>query len=82
MLHRTLTNGGSNIRHPANITMLSLSVVLVPAFGLWERRQERLHKPTLMPNSLWKNTVFTSVCLIIIFTYAVVNAMELFCSLL
>lgn len=77
----TLTNSGSNIRHPANITMLAFSITLVPGFILWERRQERRQKPALIPLSLWKNTVFTSVCLTVIFSYAVANAMELFCSL-
>lgn len=62
--------------------MLIISIALVPAFVFWERRQERLRKPALIPNSLWKNAVFTSVCLMVMFSYAVTNAMELFCSLL
>lgn len=62
--------------------MLTVSVALVPAFIFWERRQESRQRAALIPNSLWKNTVFTSVCLMVMVSYAVGNAMELFCSLL
>jgi hypothetical protein len=77
-----LTNDISNIEKPVNIALLFISVVLVPVFIVWEQRQERLQKPALIPNTLWKNRVFTNVCLIVMFSNAVVNAMELFCSLL
>jgi hypothetical protein len=79
---RTLTSGVSNIRHPANISLLCVSLGLVLAFVFWERRQERQQKPALIPNSLWRNIAFTSVCLMVLFSYAVVNVMELFSSLL
>lgn len=74
--------GLSEIRHPANIACLSISVALVPAFGFWVARQERLEKPALIPNSLWKDSTFTSICLVVILSYAVMNTMELFCCLL
>ena len=79
---RTLTGAISNIRQPANIALLLLSIVLIPAFIFWETRREHLNVPALIPNSLWKNTVFTSVCLTVLFSNAVANSMEVFCSLL
>ena len=81
-LNRTLSGAVSNIRHPASIALLVLSVALVPSFILWERRREALGLSALIPNSLWKNTVFTSVCLTVLLSNAVVNAMENYCSLL
>lgn len=55
---------------------------MIPVFIFWEARRERLQLPALIPNSLWRNRVFTSVCLTVLFSNAVANAMEVFCSLL
>ncbi|KAH8766572.1 major facilitator superfamily domain-containing protein [Hyaloscypha finlandica] len=77
----TLTSSISYISRPANIALLLVSVTLVPIFVIWEARRERLYLPALIPNSLWRNTVFTSVCLTVLFSNAVANAMEVFCSL-
>ncbi|KAH8693030.1 putative MFS transporter [Talaromyces proteolyticus] len=76
-----LTNDISNIKRPVNITLLIIAVALVPVFILWEQRQERRGQPALMPNSLWKNRVFTNICLMVMFAWGVCNVMELFCSL-
>jgi hypothetical protein len=80
--NRTLTGDVHNIRHPVNIALLIVAVALIPTFILWQRRREHLGLPALIPNTLWKNTVFTSVCITVIFANAVANAMEVFCSLL
>ncbi|OBT78511.1 hypothetical protein VF21_00985 [Pseudogymnoascus sp. 05NY08] len=77
----TLTGAVSNIRQPTNIALLLLSILLIPAFIFWEARRERRNLPALIPNSLWKNTVFTSVCLTVLFSNALANSMEVFCSL-
>lgn len=79
---RALTNDVGNIKTAGNIVMLVICVILVPVFILWEQRQERLGKPALIPNSLWRNSVFTNVCLMVMFSWAVINVMELYCSLL
>ncbi|KAH8819328.1 major facilitator superfamily domain-containing protein [Xylogone sp. PMI_703] len=76
-----LANNASNIRDPGNIAILVVSVALVPGFIFWEHSQQKQQRPVLIPNSLWKNRVFTSICLMIIFSNAVTNAMEVFCSL-
>uniref|UniRef100_A0A093VDF7 Putative MFS-type transporter n=1 Tax=Talaromyces marneffei PM1 TaxID=1077442 RepID=A0A093VDF7_TALMA len=76
-----LTNDVNNIKTPGNIAMLVICVLLMPVFILWEQRQERLGKPALIPNSLWRNSVFTNVCLMVMFSWAVINVMELYCSL-
>ncbi|KAF7190460.1 MFS-type transporter 1 [Pseudocercospora fuligena] len=71
----------AHITKPANITLLIISLLLIPAFAFWVRRQEQLGKPALIPNSLWKNLSFTSVCLMMLLSSAVVNCLELYSSL-
>lgn len=80
--HSMITSDVTSIRKPVTIALLSLSVALVPAFIFWVGRQERLQKPALIPNSIWKNTAFTAVCLIVLLSFAVMQTMELFVSLL
>lgn len=70
------------ISHPANAVLLGFSLALVPAFIFWVRRQERLQKPALVPNSIWKNQPFTTACLMVLLSFAVMQSMELFVSLL
>lgn len=70
------------IRQPTNIVSLLLSVALLPFFAWWMRRQELRGKPALIPNRLWKNSAFTSVCLMVLLSSAVTEGMELFASLL
>jgi Na+/melibiose symporter-like transporter len=69
------------IKKPANIVLLCLSLALVPGFITWMNRQEKLRKPALIPNSIWKNRAFTTVCIMVLLSIAVMNIMELFCSL-
>jgi hypothetical protein len=72
----------SNIKRPANIVLLILSILLIPIFVLWMQRQTRNAKPALIPNSLWKNRTFTSICLMVLLANALIFGMELFSSLL
>ena len=45
-------------------------------FILWQGRQERKSKPTLIRNSLWKNLAFTSVCINVFLIWGAFNAFE------
>jgi hypothetical protein len=71
-----LTGSTTHIKDPATIATLSLGLALVPAFGLWVHRQEKLGKPAIIPNSLWHNKVFTSICLNVFFLWGAFNATE------
>lgn len=62
--------------------MLCLSAIAFLAFVGWVHRQVEVKKPALIPNSLWKNATFSSICVTIALSFAVLNSMELFCSLL
>ena len=46
------------------------------AFVLWVGRQERLGRPALIPNSLWRNKVFSSICINVFCVWAAFNAFE------
>ncbi|KAK5154424.1 hypothetical protein LTS14_006559 [Recurvomyces mirabilis] len=70
-----------NIRRASNIILLVFSVALAPAFAFWMNRQEKRNKPALIPNSIWKNSAFTSICLMVLLVYGVQNSIELFSSL-
>ena len=77
-----ITSDIAEIHRPTNIALLTLSLALVPVFVLWVGRQERNAKPALIPNSIWKNKAFTSICLMVLLAFGVMQAMELFVSLL
>ncbi|KAL8885123.1 MAG: hypothetical protein Q9192_006701, partial [Flavoplaca navasiana] len=76
-----VTGSSSSIREPLNATLLTIAAVLVPVFVYWVGRQERLGKPALIPNSLWKIPAFTAVCLMVLISWGVMNSMEYFVSL-
>lgn len=77
-----ITGSSSSIREPINATLLTMAAVLVPVFVFWVGRQERLGKPALIPNSLWKIPAFTAVCFMVMLSWGVMNSMEFFVSLL
>ena len=77
----SITSNASRIKDPSNVVLLSTSVVLLPAFVFWVGRQERLGKPAIVPNSLWRNGVFTAVCVTVFFVWAAFNAVQYFLTL-
>lgn len=56
-------------------------MALVPSFVLWVGRQEKLGRPAVIPNSLWRNRIFSVVCLGVFTVWGVFNAIESFQSL-
>jgi nitrate/nitrite transporter NarK len=50
--------------------------VLLVAFVLWVGRQERLNRPALIPNSLWRHKVFSCICFNVFCIWAAFNAFE------
>ncbi|KAM0452060.1 hypothetical protein ACHAPV_009684 [Trichoderma viride] len=70
-----------SIHKASTIALLVVSAVLIPVFIGWMQYQEKHQRNALIPNSLWKNWVFTSCCLMVLFTTAVCNCMELYSSL-
>ncbi|MCJ1385634.1 hypothetical protein MMC17_008757 [Xylographa soralifera] len=72
----SLTGSTASVRSPATITTLSTAIVLIPAFILWMSRQQRLNRPALIPNTLWRNRVFTSICVNVFLIWGAFNAFE------
>jgi MFS family permease len=69
------------LEEPQIITLLSLSLVLIGSFPWWMNYQVRRGKPALIPNKVWRNWAFTSVCLAIFLCYAAMTAIEYFTTL-
>lgn len=65
-----------NILQPQNIVLLVISVLLLPAFSLWVRRQVKREKAALIPNALWQNLPFLFICMAMFFTWAAFNAFQ------
>ncbi|KAL8721628.1 MAG: hypothetical protein Q9225_001717 [Loekoesia sp. 1 TL-2023] len=73
--------GPDNLKATANVILLVISLALVPIFVLWMSYQEKNSRPALIPNSIWKNTAFTSICIVQLLSWAVLNVMEFYSSL-
>ncbi|KAK5107135.1 hypothetical protein LTR62_001693 [Meristemomyces frigidus] len=71
-----ITGSASDIRQPATLSFLIVALVLVPVFIFWVGRQERLGRPAIIPNSLWRNKIFTTICLAVFLTWGSFNALE------
>jgi MFS family permease len=76
-----LSTDSDNIRQHSSIAMLTISIMLMVTFPFWMYYQESKGRPALVPNYLWKNLPFASVCALTILIWGVLNSMELFSSL-
>ncbi|KAH8819726.1 integral membrane protein [Xylogone sp. PMI_703] len=76
-----LSSGASHFVAPVTLTLFSVAVVLLPLFAFWVARQERLGKVAIMPPSLWRNTVFTSLCVTVFIVWGIFNAIQFFLTL-
>ncbi|KAF5657632.1 integral membrane protein [Fusarium heterosporum] len=64
------------IRKPLNLTLLCLGLTLLPAFIMWMHFQTSRGRPALIPNKMWTNLPFASVCAIVFFVWGSLNATE------
>ncbi|PTB59943.1 hypothetical protein M431DRAFT_514499 [Trichoderma harzianum CBS 226.95] len=69
------------IRDPKSIVFICLIAMSLPLFVGWVHRQVKLGKPALIPNALWKDTAFSSICGTVALSFGVTTCMELFASL-
>ncbi|KAL4887269.1 major facilitator superfamily domain-containing protein [Aspergillus karnatakaensis] len=76
-----ITESYHMISEPYIIALFVVSIVLLPVFVVWVGWQERHGRPALIPNSLWKNTLFTATCIVVFFAWAELNALQYFTSL-
>ncbi|TLD24817.1 hypothetical protein PspLS_05454 [Pyricularia sp. CBS 133598] len=71
----------SVIRTATTATLLALSLMLLVLFPFWMSYRTRHGKAALIPNSLWRNVPFTSMCILITLSWGALNSIELFSSL-
>ncbi|KAF5602382.1 aminotriazole resistance protein [Fusarium subglutinans] len=69
------------IKDASSIVLLSLSLVALPLFVGWMHLQVKRGLPALIPNAFWRNHSFTTICVTIALSNAVINSLELFASL-
>lgn len=69
------------IRDPQAIVLLLLSISLILLFPLWMRHQTRRNRPALVPNRLWRNAVFSSICICVFFSWASMNCIQYLATL-
>ncbi|KAL3465835.1 major facilitator superfamily domain-containing protein [Aspergillus heterothallicus] len=76
-----LSANPSRIKSVESIVILCLAAAALPCFVGWAHHQVKRNQPALIPNSLWRNKAFSSICATIAISNAVINSMELFASL-
>lgn len=72
----TIAGSRSSIKQPSSIVLLTLALALIPVFIYWVGRQENRGKPAIIPNSLWRNRIFTTICIAVFLTWGSFNALE------
>lgn len=76
-----LSEDRSSIRTPVVIALLVISLLLMPVFVWWMRHAAKRGLPVLIPNGLWRSITFSSVCIMVMMSYAVMQVLELYTSL-
>ncbi|KAJ0122694.1 uncharacterized protein J7T55_003210 [Diaporthe amygdali] len=72
----TDSDATSHMRVPLNIVLLVTGVALMPVYVFWMHHQTDRGRPALIPNELWKNQPFTSVCVTVFLVWGALNASE------
>lgn len=76
-----ISSSYKRLDNPQNIALLTIAIVLLAVFPFWMDYQVKRGKPALIPNSLWKNRSFTSVCIAVFLCWASLNGIEYFTTL-
>uniref|UniRef100_A0A8H7KAW1 Major facilitator superfamily (MFS) profile domain-containing protein n=1 Tax=Bionectria ochroleuca TaxID=29856 RepID=A0A8H7KAW1_BIOOC len=66
---------------PVNIALLAVSLSLLVAFPFWMDFQVKKNHPALIPNKMWRNWGFTSICVAVFLCWASLNGIEYFTTL-
>ncbi|KAL3426009.1 MFS transporter [Phlyctema vagabunda] len=66
---------------PASLAIFSVGTSLFIAFAFYSRRQEKLGRKVVIPPSIWRNPVFTSLCITVFFMWGAFNAVPYFLTL-
>jgi hypothetical protein len=63
-----VSNDSQRIHDATQATLLSIGGACLPSFVFWVQRQEKLGKPALIPNFLWEELAFSSICVMVFLT--------------
>ena len=77
----TTTTSYRKFSDPKNTALFVGSLILLGAFPVWMDYQVRHQRPAIIPNRLWRNAAFTSICLAVFLCWASLNAIEYFTTL-
>ncbi|RDL38338.1 Uncharacterized protein BP5553_02678 [Venustampulla echinocandica] len=75
------TSSYRNIGDTQNIVLLIVSGVLLGAFPCWMHYQCKKSRPALIPNRLWGNASFTSICISVFLCWGSLNGIQYFTTL-
>lgn len=75
------TSSYASIGSAQNATLLAISIALLICFPIWMHWQTKRGRPALIPNNLWRNASFTSICVSVFFCWASLNGIEYFTTL-
>ncbi|KAI1302919.1 major facilitator superfamily domain-containing protein [Xylaria venustula] len=70
-----------SLGYAQNIALLVISLVLLASFPLWMQWQTKHSRPALIPNKLWRNASFTTICASVFLCWASLNAIEYYITL-
>ncbi|KAI9799204.1 MAG: hypothetical protein M1825_004847 [Sarcosagium campestre] len=76
-----ITSSHDRLRDPEVLAPLCVAVALIPTFIFWVGRQEKAGRPAVIPNSLWRNRVFSYICLMVFINWGAFNAVTFFITL-
>ncbi|KAK5164198.1 uncharacterized protein LTR77_009892 [Saxophila tyrrhenica] len=76
-----LSQSYQGLSNVATAVLFALSIALFPVFVFWMRYQERRQRPAIVPISLWKNAIFSTICGVVFLCWGVFNAFQYFTSL-
>lgn len=80
--NRIITEDIGILKTPVNIVLLAIALISIPAFIFWMHHRDKIGKRALIPNRLWKNIEFSSICIAVLLSWGVIESMDLFFSLL
>ncbi|CZR49678.1 uncharacterized protein FPRO_14843 [Fusarium proliferatum ET1] len=69
------------ILSPGSLLAVSLSLVTAVLFVFWMHFRAKNDQVALIPNEVWKNASFTSICVTVALSFAVLNSLDLMTSL-
>ncbi|KAH7191483.1 major facilitator superfamily domain-containing protein [Fusarium oxysporum] len=69
------------IKETGTVTLLCFSLATLPLFVGWMHYRVKRSMPALIPNCFWSNSAFTTICIAIALSFAVLNSVDLLTSL-